>query len=536
MVVLLQVVQLLGFLYSGAPENSIRKEPGITVYIPYGSMDMSEQIAGIFKSENVKTIVFRGSIVIDKVVNVPTNRVLRFEAGSSITGSGTVNGGIIEADYHQQIFDTALTVNPQEKDSVFSVKWYGAKGDGVTDDREVIRKTFEMTRRQGGGNVLIPEGVYKVSRRQALPHTIIEVYSNTRVRGEGMKKTMMKLDPDDMLNFRRIFLLGSKSEITENIEISDMAFDLSNPFTTYPPPKSFGNDAQSSAIFCYSDSFDVRNIYLHDLLIQNVPGDIIGVSSNSKNVTIERIYQKNYLRQGISIGGSKGVDSITVKHIYDLPFTDAVVKGGNSIHTEPYHLVKNVSYSFCNILDFSASGIDGLLVDSVVTTSGLRNSCNDVSNFVIRNSVLKGRLQVSPTGPGIVERNVLNDGIYVTSVGGVGFRDVSGIEVRSNTIIDTLPSANIRVNQVNGVSVYDNYIKVDTSAIVFSNAKSGKILNNRIWVNNPSSFAIAVYSTIKARYGEGPYIIDGNSIYGTNKGIKATHVLSEIGENNSIHK
>lgn len=61
-------------------------------------------------------------------------------------------------------------------------------------------------------------------------------------------------------------------------------------------------------------------------------------------------------------------------------------------------------------------------------------------------------------------------------------------------------------------------------------------MNNRIWVNNPSYYAVHVYSTIKDRYGEGPYEIDGNIVYGANKGIKGHFVTSDIGLKNIVNK
>ena len=537
--ILFSIVRILFlFLFFVNKEKHDSTAPVHFFYVSSGHRDISDRLEQILKDPGINTIVFRDSgIVVDKVINIPRNKTIRFEPGACITGKGTLNGGIIQASYHQQLFGGDLKVNPQEKDSVFSVKWYGAKGDGISNDRESIRLTFDMTKRIGGGNVFLPKGTYVVSRRDKAPFSIIDVYSNTKVSGEGMDKTVVKLDPNDMKNFRRIFFIGSKSEITENVEVSDMTIDMENPFKTYPPPASFGHDAQSAAIICYSDSFDVRNVHIHDLVVQNVPGDVIIVSTNSKNITIERIYQKNYLRQGISIGGTKGVDSITVRHIYDLPFTNGVVKYGNSIRTEPYAVVKNVSYTFSDILDFSASGIDGLLIDSVVTRSGSVNTCHDVSNFLIRNNVLNSKLQIAPVGPGVVEKNELKKGILVTSVGKGGFRDMSGIVIRKNYIIDTSSAfTNVRVTQVNGVGVYDNTIKVNADAIVFSNAKSGKVMNNRIWVNNPSYYAVHVYSTIKDRYGEGPYEIDGNIVYGANKGIKGHFVTSDIGLKNIVNK
>ncbi len=53
------------------------------------------------------------------------------------TGSGTINGGIIDAGFTiQQVFATTLTVNPSGITTVisFSAKWFGAMGDNTADD------------------------------------------------------------------------------------------------------------------------------------------------------------------------------------------------------------------------------------------------------------------------------------------------------------------------------------------------------------------------------------------------------------------
>ncbi|MBX2920572.1 MAG: hypothetical protein KF746_00170 [Chitinophagaceae bacterium] len=500
--------------------------------------EMSGKISQIFSYSNVKELVFAqpgANIVVNGVVNIPAGKIIRFENNTRIVGSGVIHGGIVRADKHAWIFDQRLTVLPEDTAAQFSVKWYGAKGDGTTDDSEALRATFEMARQKKGGNILFPAGTYIVSRQQKPPYKIISVYSNTKVKGEGMYTTTVKLSPGDISNFRRVFTLGNNSEDVINVEIAHLAIDMSNPFKTYPPPASFGRDAQSAGIFCYGDPYVVRNAYFHDLFIHDVSGDIIGVSKNSKNITVERIYQRDYLRQGISIGGNGGVDSITVKYIYDLPFENGVVKGGNSIHTEPAATVKNIIYSNCNISDFSASGIDGLLIDSITTTSPIDNKCNNVKGFLITRSVLNGRLQVAPAGKGKIENNMLNRGVYVTSVGKMkGFRNLEEVYISYNTIKSgNVNAAAVKITQVGGVNVINNAVESNVNAIEFTNAGNGKIVSNQIQLVDKKFMGIYVYSTIPARYGEGMYVIDSNIVANTGNPIKALNVSCIVGRQNT---
>lgn len=498
-------------------------------------MEMSGKINQALSQPDVKKLIFKNArqyILVNGSINVPAGKVLQFENGARITGSGSIKNATIRADKNAWIFDKQMTVHLLDTTAQFSVKWYGAKGDGITDDSEPIRSVFEMARQKKGGNIFFPAGTYIVSRQKASPFKIIAVYSNTTVKGEGMYVSTVKLAPGDMANFRRIFALGDSSGDVVNVEIANLGIDLSNTYKTYPPPASFGNDAQSSGIFCYGDPYLVQNAYFHDLFIHDVTGDIIGISKNSRNITIERIYQRDYLRQGISIGGNGGVDSITVKHIYDLPFENGVQKGGNSIHTEPAAVVKNVSYQYCRISDFSASGINGLFIDSVVTTSASDNKCNNVEDFFITRSILEGRLQVAPTGPGRIQDNVLNKGVYITSVGKGGFRAMKDIFIGNNFIRGEQGKSVIKVNQVSGVNINNNTIEANANAIEFVNSGDGSATGNKITVTNKRFLGISVSATIASRYGEGMFVIDSNIISNADKGIRAANVSCVVGKNN----
>lgn len=533
------LITFLHFLAGVPPVSEVDAEmKGIynaTVYgISGNGKDMSEKINHAFSLPQVKELVFdrQGeTIVVNNLVNIPAGKIIRFYNQTKISGTGVLKGGSVAADKNAWIFDRQLTVLLDDT-SQFSVKWYGAKGDGITDDSEPIRTTFEMARQKKGGNILFPAGTYIVSRQANPPYRIIGVFSGTKVRGEGMYTTSVKLSPADIGNFRRVFSLGDRNGDVENVEISHLGIDMSNTFMSYPPPPSFGKDAQSAGIFCYSDPYVVRNAYFHDLFIHDVTGDALGVSKNSRNITVERIYQRDYLRQGIAIGGNGGVDSITVKHIYDLPFESGMVRGGSSVHVEPAATVKNISFQNCRIMNLSAGGINGLWIDSVTTTVDLGNACNNVQNFLITRSVLNGRLQVSPKGPGTIKGNVFNKGLYFVSVGKGGFRPMKDIYVINNTVKDTIGKANLKIGQVGGVNVINNTVESNINGIEFANAGYGKIIGNKIKLRTKGSSGVYVYCTIAPRYGEGLYAIDSNVVSDADKAIKIGRVSCVLGNNN----
>src|ERR1035437_7643392 len=103
-------------------------------------VDITKDLQAIANNPAVSQILFCGNrtgsvFTVNGTVNIPVTTVLKFDNGNKISGTGTINGGIIEANHQFQIFDPSITVNSTKtSDGIISVKWFGAKGDGVSDD------------------------------------------------------------------------------------------------------------------------------------------------------------------------------------------------------------------------------------------------------------------------------------------------------------------------------------------------------------------------------------------------------------------
>lgn len=78
--------------------------------------------------------------------------------------------------------EDALAVAPP---TVYDVTSYGAQGDGTADDSNAIQAAVDAANSRGGGTIVFPAGVFRVTRG-------ITIYSRIVLRGAGMGTTILK--------------------------------------------------------------------------------------------------------------------------------------------------------------------------------------------------------------------------------------------------------------------------------------------------------------------------------------------------------
>ncbi len=126
--------------------------------------DQTSAIQSAFKNPSIKAILINSSdAIVNGTLNIPAGKMIQFENGFKIKGKGIINGGIINADYQRQIFDTSLTINPESVNRYFSVKWFGAKANN-SDDYAAIQKSINTCIRNNIHSLYIPAGQYKISK------------------------------------------------------------------------------------------------------------------------------------------------------------------------------------------------------------------------------------------------------------------------------------------------------------------------------------------------------------------------------------
>lgn len=135
--------------------------------------------------------------------------------GSKWTASGSVSSGgsasPLNIDY---TYPSGVQQTLQERlEQYVSVKDFGAKGDGVTNEDNAIIATFNSVIAAGGGTVYFPAGTYLIT--QQFQYTGI----NVAIRGESRSNTIIKYGaPAEARAFR--------VDDGDNCIVSDLTFDF----------------------------------------------------------------------------------------------------------------------------------------------------------------------------------------------------------------------------------------------------------------------------------------------------------------------
>jgi hypothetical protein len=147
----------LVLLTIGVQGQTIRIKPG----------DNTKIISGAILDPKINTIlVDTNNIRLNGTINF-FGKVLKVEQGATITGTYTLQNAVIDAGYQQKIFSAdAAIVNATVTGSMVSVRWFGATGDGVTDDYEAIQRAIDavIQNKLLPRDLYFPKGIYKISR------------------------------------------------------------------------------------------------------------------------------------------------------------------------------------------------------------------------------------------------------------------------------------------------------------------------------------------------------------------------------------
>jgi hypothetical protein len=173
-------------------------------------------------------------------------------------------------------------------DGVVNVKWFGAKGDGVTDDTNTIGKAIS-TSSIVGTSVYIPKGIWLVNS--------IDVPSGLEIETDGFD-TVIRQIPQTTVGVRVINIIGS------NVKIGDVSI-VGNILTD--------SSEQNHAVFASASAQtgSLNNIEIGNIKATDIRGDALYLGARApyliSNVKVGNVYGNNILRNVVSITGGSNI-------------------------------------------------------------------------------------------------------------------------------------------------------------------------------------------------------------------------------------
>ncbi|GAA3413031.1 glycosyl hydrolase family 28-related protein [Paenibacillus hodogayensis] len=385
----------------------------------------------------------------------------------------------------------------------YSVKWFGAKGDGATDDMDSIQAAIDVVYALGGGTVFFPKGTYSVS--PLLSTRRIVPKSNVHLLGEGTNSVIkVKDDAGDYWTIIGNFQTWPK---VSNVSIRGLRFDQ-NPSGNTTCSIDHRRTDYYWTQFCIS-LFDYENIEVSDCTFDPICGWNTVVLNNpqSKNAVV-----RNCTFNFVHARGFDGYDNsavymngkshtVTNCRFYAAPGEKAV--GAIETHTGQSVVSNNISDGYVTGVHIQASETSGEHADMTVTGNTFTNAAHAIQFWPYKEHSLKN---VTVAGNTISLANAQKQGTMMVGIGafpGSLPPDFTGmfenITITGNTITceeEFVKRTNllegfcygigfVRDTSVNNVIISDNIIKnAPVAAIHIGNtSKVGTMSNLRITGN-----------------------------------------------------
>ncbi len=358
------------------------------------------------------------------------------------------------------VFVAAVLVGSQLSGKEFDITEFGATSDDRTDDTTAIENALAACGKAGGGTVLIPAGTFILSRRNN-ESPILEVPPDTTVRGEGTA-SILKFDPGvNQSNFWR--MIGAPVAMgTRNVVIRDLHLDGSN---THPKYVKGETPEHNAGLWFYNREHPIENVTVLNVFAENFSGDCMAFSYNCRGVTVRDCTLRNFIRQGIQMGGSPDARDYLVTGCRDLEHS--VQPGGSTIHVEHARGLKNViiENNQCR-KSILAGGVDGMIIRGNTVEGRLVGNGN--SNLVVHDNIIKG----VGKGRSVVQFGYAKGFIFRGNIVEGTESNPIGLYVWGNSRYNSQPGED--------VTIADNQITAAETAISLNGAKDVRIHGNTL--------------------------------------------------------
>lgn len=194
-----------------------------------------------------------------------------------------------------------------------SVKDFGARGDGVTDDTAAIQAAINHAQAIGGATVVFPRGTYMIYKDNPTQGGSSPNDAALRITGSGVRllgngsKIKALPSPDGFVLLRiGTFPINNGVVSLEDISIEDFEFDGSYPVVAGEP------DDEDAGKFSGILSYGVRRLTLRNLFVHHTGQYGIGLQNGGHvDTLIENVTIEDVRADGIDIKNNGSTDSGT---------------------------------------------------------------------------------------------------------------------------------------------------------------------------------------------------------------------------------
>jgi polygalacturonase len=426
------------------------------------------------------------------------------------------------------------TVQNKLQESI-SVKDFGAKGDGTTDDTAAIWNAIQAINDAGGGALFFPQGTYLISYNVKAAITSTQAWATSFKAVPGLNQfTLVFCNCNGLKVFGDDAIIKSKNNgiptesITGyewaqmilrqclNVEITGLTFDgnRANQLHTVGLNVGFNANLSLESYFATGSEQPNENIWIHHNTMKNggslrpsdKRGDGVFGFVGDKNITIEDNHFENVGRWAIALeGGSNGVES---NGFYVLRNTfKSNQRGTDPVNPDIYGFIDiETTTSYSNIVIDGNHVYNGTCFIAFGGDAG--NKVVTAKNIRITNNIFESVTGV-PNG---------SHRLMTLSSGGNEsvnyYREFSNFIVSNNVVTNTGSFAMLGFVDVAQCRIKDFYVESN----VFSEQTTGTV-------------AEGTYGGVRIYYADmlGTISIQNNVLHRTGSGIKIDHPLAKTG-------
>jgi len=275
----------------GGPEVDVRDFPGLEAAVT------SPRTAG-------KIIVIARPIHCS-TMTVPKNRRLRFVTGGAISVSGILDfqGGVPDAGDYQIFLGSGTVINLGSA----KVKWFGARGDGKTEESTLVQKAINAVNK---GDMLVTRGTYIVAN--------LQLKTGVNVIGEGAG-SILKLPANAYTRSINGSRADDKGNYAANVIGTTLNHDGGSRFDNGLRARDENNSTYIVTDVIIKDLVIDGNNSLNTLGDVGMNGSAMGAAislNQAARITVESCRLINARLDGILVGYTLhgGSDNITIKN------------------------------------------------------------------------------------------------------------------------------------------------------------------------------------------------------------------------------